>query len=56
MPREITKYGVIVIDDEELRAEDVIEIMRGRDQYAIWKRDGDKRGVCPVAVCSGLVL
>jgi hypothetical protein len=41
--REITNDGVIVIDEEALTGADVIEIMRSRDTYAGWKRDGDKR-------------
>lgn len=43
MRREITTDGVIVIDEEELRGADILEIMNSRDKYAGWKRDGDKR-------------
>lgn len=43
MAREITKDGVIVIDGEELRGADVVEIMKSRDTYCGWKRDADKR-------------
>lgn len=43
MERQITKDGVIVIDDEEIDGEELVSIMRSRDTYAGWKRDGDKR-------------
>ena len=41
--REITRDGVIVIDDEDLTGADVIEILKSRDTYLGWKREGDKR-------------
>lgn len=43
MDRQITKDGVIVIDEEEINGEELVSIMRSRDTYAGWKRDGDKR-------------
>ena len=43
MERQITRDGTIMIDGEEIDGEELVSIMRSRDTYAGWKRDGDKR-------------
>ena len=39
----VAPQETITIEDEVWTADDIRELMRSRDSYATWKRDGDAR-------------
>ena len=40
----VAPQETITIDDEIWTADDIHELIKSRDTYAIWKRDGDLGG------------